>query len=178
MVFWKKNNSELSPLQLPDNFRLMGTGPAFKKKVREMIAGTWLFSDLDRKDIDIVSDYAKCYEVASGTVLFKEGDAGNYLCLLIDGQVEIFKEDQIGHRHHLAYIRSGNTFGEMSLIDNEPRSATCVSTHDSVLLLLSRQSYGQIILDKPVLAINILIKLARLISQRLRNVSGQMVEHL
>ncbi|MES2207898.1 MAG: cyclic nucleotide-binding domain-containing protein [Pseudomonadota bacterium] len=178
MGFWKKNNVEVKPLQLPDTFRLIDANFTSKKDIREMLAGTWLFSDLDQKNIEIVAAYAQCYEVDAGTVLFKEGDAGNYMCVLTKGQVEIFKEDQLGAKHHLAFIRSGNTFGEMSLVDHEVRSATCVATQDSVLLLLTRHNYGQIILDKPTLAINILIKLARLISQRLRNMSGQIVDHL
>ena len=178
MAFWKKNHAELKPTQLPDGFRFLETSVTSKKEVHDMIAGTWLFSDLDRKNIDTVSNYTQCYEVDANTVLFKESDVGNYMCLLVKGQVEIFKEDQTGAKHQLAQIRGGNTFGEMSLIDNEPRSATCVATHDSVVLLLTRHSYGQIILDHPTLAINILIKLARLISQRLRNMSGQIVEKL
>lgn len=178
MIFRKKNDSETAPLTLPDNFRLIGESVVPKKKICEMIAETWLFTNIDKQDIKILAGYMQCYQVATNTVIFKEGDTGDYMCLLMVGQVGIFKEGQDGKRHHLASIEPGKTFGEMSIIDNERRSATCATSEDSLLLLLTRQNYGRIIQDEPRLAINILIKLTRLISRRLRNVSDQVVEHL
>lgn len=168
----------MNPPQITNGFQLMGAGTAFKEEICEMIAETHLFSDFAWKDVEILSNYVQCYEVAAGTVVFKEGEAGSYMCLLVKGQIEILKEDNEGHSRRLVLIPHGKTFGEMSIIDNEPRSATCVATHESVLLLLTKENYGRIIKERPTLAVHILAKLAKLMSQRLRGLSGQMVEHL
>jgi CRP/FNR family cyclic AMP-dependent transcriptional regulator len=168
----------MSTTQVSDSFKLMGAGKAFKEEICEMIAETRLFMDLDWKDIEGLANYVQCYQMSAGTIIFKEGDTGSYMCLLIKGQVEIFKNDQDGKPHRIVQITHGKTIGEMSIIDGEPRSATCIASQESVLLLLTKDSYARIIKERPGLAVHILSKLAKLMSQRLRGVSGQLVEYL
>lgn len=165
-------------VSLSNDFQLVGAGAAFKEEICEMIADTQLFSDFDWKDIEALAGYMQCYETPAGTVVFEEGDAGSYMCLLVKGQIEILKSDQDGQLHRMVLITRGKTIGEMSIVDGEPRSATCVAAEDSVLLLLTKDNYARIIHDRPVLAVHILAKLAKLMSQRLRGVSGQLVEYL
>jgi CRP/FNR family cyclic AMP-dependent transcriptional regulator len=159
-------------------FRLMGAGTAFRQEICDMIAETHLFADAGWHDIKSLSGYVQCYEVAAGTTVFKEGDAGNYMCLVIKGQIEILKEDSEGKLRRIVLITRGKTVGEMSIIDGESRSATCLATHDSVLLLLTKDNYTKIIKERPALALDILSRLAKLMSQRLRGLSGQLVEYL
>jgi CRP/FNR family cyclic AMP-dependent transcriptional regulator len=161
-----------------DGFQLMGAGAAFKEEICEMIAGSRLFSDFAWPDIEILSSYMQCYQVAAGTVIFKEGTAGNYMCLLVKGDVEILKEDHLRKQCSLVSAARGKTFGEMSIIDGEVRSATCIARQDSVLLLLTKDHYARIIKEHPIVAVHILSKLAKLMSQRLRGMSGQLVEYL
>ena len=156
----------------------MGAGAAFKEEICDMIADTRLFADFDWKDIEGLAGYVQCYQVAAGTIVFKEGDPGSYMCLLVKGEVEIFKTDQDGEAHRIVQITRGKTVGEMSIIDGEPRSATCIASQQSVLLLLTKDHYARIIKERPGLAVQILSKLAKLMSQRLRGVSGQLVEYL
>lgn len=165
-------------MQMPKGFQLVGEGASFKAEIRKMIADTRLFSDFDGTDIDTLSDYVQCYKVPSGTVVFKEGDAGSYMCLLISGQIEILKKDHTGSPKHLVMIAGGQTVGEMSIVDGEPRSATCIANQDSVALVLTKDHYERIIKERPLLAIHILARLAKLMSLRLRSSSGQLVEHL
>jgi CRP-like cAMP-binding protein len=161
-----------------EGFQLKGAGAAFKSEICSMIADLPLFGDLGWVDIESLSNYVQCYQVAAHTVIFTEGEAGNYMCLLIKGEVEIVKEDHGGKPHLLGLITRGKTFGEMSLIDNEPRSATCIATQPCELLLLTKANYARILKERPGLAAHILAKIAKLMSQRLRAVSGKMVEHL
>lgn len=159
-------------------FRLAGASAAPRKEICDMIAATQLFADASWNDIDAFSNYVQCYEAPAGTVIFKEGDAGSYMCLLTNGDVDVLKEDHSGKPQHIASVVRGKTIGEMSIIDGEPRSATCVARSDSVLLVLTKENYARIIKERPGLAVSILTKLAKLMSQRLRGMSGQLVEHL
>ena len=161
-----------------DTFQLIGAGIGFKQELCEMIAGSQLFSDLEWSDIEQLSSYMQCYKVPGRTLIFKEGDVGSYLCVVVSGQIEIVKEDQDGKPHRLVVITQGKTFGEMSIVDNERRSASCKAYCDSVLLVLTKQNYARIIKDRPGLAVIILTRLAKLMSQRLRSLSGQLVEYL
>ncbi|HZW12009.1 MAG TPA: cyclic nucleotide-binding domain-containing protein [Noviherbaspirillum sp.] len=164
--------------QSMEGFQLMGAGAAFRDEICDMIAETQLFSDFDWKDIQALAAYVQCYQVAAGTVVFNEGDAGSYMCLLVKGEVDILKNDHEGVARRIVNVTRGKTIGEMSIIDGEPRSATCIASQDSVLLLLTKENYQRIIKEKPVLAVHILAKLAKLMSQRLRGASGQLVEFL
>lgn len=161
-----------------EGFHLMRSDTLFKEEICEMIAETQLFADSDWKYVQALASYVQCYEVSSGTVVFKEGEAGNYMCLLVKGEVEILKNDQDDTLHRIVLVTRGKTVGEMSIIDGEPRSATCVASQASILLLLTKDNYTRIIKERPGLAVHILAKLAKLVSQRLRNVSGQLVEYL
>ena len=161
-----------------NSFKLMGAGAAFKVQICEMIADSRLFMDLDWNDIEAMANYVQCYEVSAGTIIFKEGDPGSYMCLLVKGEVEVFKYDEQGKPHRIVQISRGRTVGEMSIIDGEPRSATCIASQASVILLLTKDSYARMIHDKPVLAVHILSRIAKLVSQRLRGASGQLVEYL
>lgn len=161
-----------------DGFRLLGAGAGFKEEICEMISETQLFADFEWINIEAMAGYVQCYEVDAGTVVFKEGDAGNYMCLLIKGEVEILKHDNEGNAHRIVTVTRGKTVGEMSIIDGEPRSATCIASKASVLLLLTKDNYARLIHDRPGLAVHILEKLAKLMSQRLRGMSGQLVEYL
>jgi CRP/FNR family cyclic AMP-dependent transcriptional regulator len=159
-------------------FRLMGSGASFKDELCEMIAGVQLFADLEWKDVEALAAYVQCYEVAAGTIVFREGEPGSHMGVLVRGEMEIFKEDHEGKPHRMVTVSRGKTIGEMSIIDGEPRSATCIARSHSVLLLLTKDSYQKIIKERPALAVHILSRLARLVSQRLRSASGQLVEHL
>jgi CRP/FNR family cyclic AMP-dependent transcriptional regulator len=161
-----------------NNLRLMGAGAASKAEICDMIGDTQLFADFDWRDIEALAGYMQCYETSAGATVFEEGDPGSYMCLLVKGQVEILKNDHEGNPRRIVLITRGKTVGEMSIIDGEPRSASCIAAQDSVLLLLTKDNYARITHDRPVLAVRILSKLAKLMSQRLRGVSGQLVEYL
>jgi len=160
------------------SFRLRNEGAGIKQQICSMIADTALFGDLLWADIVALANHLDCYQVPSKTTIFKEGEDGNYLCLLIKGKIEISKADNNGIQRMIVAIGKGRSFGEMAIIDDEPRSATCVAMLDCELLVLDKDNYRIILKERPALAAIILEKLARLLSQRLRAVNGKFVEHL
>lgn len=174
----EERERNMSAVQVANSFELVGAGVAFKDEICDMIAETQLFADLEWKDVQGLAGYVQCYRVDAGAVVFNEGDAGTFMCLLVKGQVEVLKRDQDDNPHRMVVVTKGKTVGEMSIVDGEPRSATCVAMQESVLLLLTKDNFARIIHDKPGLAVQILAKLAKLMSQRLRGVSGQLVEYL
>lgn len=167
-----------NPQNPPNDFVLVGAGEKFREEICDMIGDSQLFSSLPWHEIEALARYVQCYEIKPGTVVFKEGDSGSFMCLLVKGRVEIFKEAQRGRQQKLVCISRGKTVGEMAMIDNEPRSATCIAKEGSVVLILSRQSYEAIIKDHPALAVQILSRIARQLSQRMRGLNGQLVEYL
>jgi CRP-like cAMP-binding protein len=164
--------------QTADGFQLMGEGEEFKELISEMIAGTNLFSSLPWDEVQVLANYLQGYRIASGTIIFREGEAGSFMCLLVQGEVEIYKADTGGWLRELVTIKRGSTIGEMSLIDYEPRSATCIAKEDSLVLILSRQNYESILKEHPAVAVQLVCRIAKLLSQRLRAQNGQMVDFI
>jgi CRP-like cAMP-binding protein len=97
------------------------------------------------------------------------------MLLIIEGKVEIFKQDRRNMPKLIASVDAGKTLGEMSMIDGEPRFATCVAAEPCVIAVLSRESLARIILEQPILGAKILMELVLMLSQRLRQTSVKLV---
>jgi CRP-like cAMP-binding protein len=115
--------------------------------------------------------------VKRGEVVFNEGDPGNNMLILVDGKLSVFKGGESG-RHLLSYEGRGRIVGEMSLLDHERRSATCVAESDCELLTLGSDGLERMAAEHPALAYRFMYRLARLLSKRLRKTSGMLVEFL
>jgi len=92
----------------------------------------------------------------AGTIVVRQGDPGDALCIVAEGTVEVQRDD-----HVVAQLTAGKYFGEISLIDGEPRSATVVAVEDVVLLELSSSDFDSL-LAVPHVARLVLKNLARL----------------
>ncbi len=106
-----------------------------------------------------------------GAVLFQKGDPGDALYLVLSGKVRIFRESLAGKKKTLAYFHPPQVFGEMSLVEDRPRSATAVAEAPTELLVLYRDYYLQLIRRFPLLAHN----LARIVAARLREMNDEVL---
>ncbi|MBS0308021.1 MAG: cyclic nucleotide-binding domain-containing protein [Proteobacteria bacterium] len=137
-----------------------------------------MFSSLAKEEVAFLADYLQGYRIKAGTVVFKEADPGSFMFLLIRGEMEIYKADTSGHMQDLVNVTPGSTVGEMSIIDQQARSATCLAKEDSLVLVLSRQNFEAILDQHAPLAVQLLSRLARLLSQRLRAQNVQMADFM
>jgi CRP-like cAMP-binding protein len=100
------------------------------------------------------------------------------MCIIVEGRVNVVKEDGEGHKKVLAAIAKGKAFGEMTLFDGEPRSASIVAEETTTLLVLTREKLQQLVEDHPRLGSRLLFKVGKIVSQRLRMTTGQLVDLL
>jgi hypothetical protein len=110
--------------------------------------------------------------------IFRESDRGGFMCLLIAGAAEIFKQDNKSGSKRIGRTGPGLTVGEMALVDGEQRSATCICPEPSTLVMLIREQFVRIIREHPAWSVNILLKIVTMMSRRLRQTSGQLVDYL
>ena len=158
--------------------KLLGSGAEFQAQLLSMLQGSQFFGDFPAPAIETLTRYVQAYGVAAGTVIFREGDRGGFMCLLIDGGAEIFKQDTKYGSKLIGTIEPGKTIGEMALVDGEQRSATCICPESSTLVMLTREQFVKIIREHPALSVDILLKLVTMMSRRLRQTSGQLVDYL
>ena len=150
---------------------------SLQKKVEILDRTNWSYG-MTLEEIEIFAAFTSPWRVRKGTVIFAQGDTENFLCLLSEGKISICIEDFDGNKKILTSIRPGKVFGEMSLIEGEPRSAAAIAAEDSLIHILSRDDFARLERDHPRVWGRLLWKIAKLLSQRLRQTSGKLADLL
>jgi len=143
-----------------------------------MIERAQMFKDFTRQEIQVISQYARAYEVEKGNAVFREGQKGTYMCLLVDGLIDIMKEDDKREAKKISTIRPGKTMGEMSIIDEMPHSASAVAAENVTLVLITKMNFDRLLDENPLLGVKVFRQIARLISLRLRQTTGILLDYL
>lgn len=144
----------------------------------QLLEGTSWANELDSRMLGIMAKYMRVMYADKEVRLFSEGDRDHFLTIVVDGKVDILKEDGHGKPHVVVTLNRGKTFGELSLLDGGPRSSTAIATENSTLLILDEDAFDDLEDAQPALAARILRVLARLLSQRLRMTSGRLVDRM
>ena len=115
-------------------------------------------------------------ELSSGADVFHEGDAGRDLFVILDGEIEVLRRSKRGHETRVALLGPGDWFGEMSILDVLPRSATMRVVAPSQLLRFNAQDLDTLY-RRDVRAYSLLVlNIAREISRRLRVADGLLAD--
>ena len=123
-----------------------------------------LFSDLSPGELERFGEVTREREYPRNSVILFEDDPGDALYIVSTGQVKVVLIGEDGREVILSVLGEGDFFGEMSLIDDEPRSAHVIAMKDSQLLVLRRDDFQTRLQDSPAIA----LKLLRVLVQRLR----------
>lgn len=156
-----------------DNLQQVGAGKGFHTQLCKMLEKVQLLQDFERAEIEKLAHYCGAYRARSGAIIFKEGEKSHFMCLLVAGRVDIFKENK-----QVATIRVGKSMGEMSILDGFPYSATAVSAVDSELIMFTRHQFEQLAEVNPSLGLKLYKAIGRLMSLRLRQTTGVLVDYL
>jgi CRP/FNR family transcriptional regulator, cyclic AMP receptor protein len=156
----------------------LGAGADYAGAIFGLVGRSQFFTEFTRADTDLLASYMHIYRAKPQQTIIHEGDTGDYMLMIIDGEVDIYKTNLLGGQQYMTSVKPGATLGEMSMIDGAPRFATCVALRTTTFGVLTRDDMGRIIHDRPGLGAKILIKLVTLLSQRLRQTSAQLLHFL
>lgn len=151
---------------------------AIDSTLRRALESSEVLADLDGPELDYLAAQLRIYRLPANGTLFREGEHAGYMGILLQGRLTVEKRADDNKGHALYTMTPGKIFGEMALLDGEPRSATLKATEASLVVTLSREAFEQLCLHKPAIALKIMLKIGRLLSQRLRRASGLLVDHL
>ena len=151
---------------------------AIADEIYGLVGRSLFFAEFSREDISILAGYMDVYRVQPGEIIIREGDGGDYMLLIVEGYVDILKKGMRHEQQHMTTVGPGMTLGEMSMIDGEPRFATCIATEPTTFAVLHRDDMAKIILDHPSLGSKILVKLVSMLSARLRQTSARLLQYL
>jgi len=171
-------NNRLSPDTLPSNIELLGDGHSFQDTISAMLMEVKGFDSFEQSDLLFLARHMQAYRARKGVTIFHEGDQNCYLCVLIQGRISVYKEDQDSESKLLGTITPGKIFGEISIIDNLPHSASLIADSEAIFLLMNGESFRQCTEHEPILGVRLLSLIARLLCARLRSASGQLAEYI
>ena len=124
----------------------------------------FLFQGLPDEALEALSKKMTHQKLAANEILFRRGDEGDSLFIIDEGRIKIVREDEGGGELILNHCGPGEAIGEMSLFDQEPRSAGVVAVTDSEVLELKREAFFELLDQRPDVSVILLQSL----SSRLR----------
>ena len=148
------------------HWREWATDPEQLRRLR-LLATVPLFSGLNRHQLGklLVKLFEKRY--AAGETIFREGDPGKALFIVLDGKVSIVRISD-GVEKPLALLTPGAYFGELALIDDQPRFAAARAEDESLLLILYKSHFDDLIEGQKALAIHVMENLLRTLAGYVR----------
>ena len=128
-----------------------------------------LFLGLSPEDTRKIFARGMTMRVAKGETVSRKGTVGNQMFVVLGGKVSVFDG-----RKHLADLRTGDMFGEMALVSNEPRSATAVAAEDANLYVLNETFFDKLMTKR--VAVRILLNIIATLSRRLRKANAKLAQ--
>lgn len=140
-----------------------------KGSAEDILRSVPAFAGLSIRELKEVAEICHYRDYRSGETVFAQGDPGLGMYVVQEGNVAIMMKDSEGRTRELSVLSVGDFFGEMGLIDESPRSATAVCRTDCRLIGFFRPDLFELIEKDSRLGIKIVLKLAEIVAERLRN---------
>lgn len=168
--FFAAEGSAPKPADLPKN---AGAGD-FRVAVADKRK---LFEEqrLSSMEINFLSSLSRERKLQAGEVIFREGDAGDHMYILLEGSVRISKRIPGVGEEALAILERGDIFGEMALIDELPRSADAKAHKPSIVLSVSHEVLSGLLNIHQVSSVRLLSTLSALLATRVHEVDEKLV---
>lgn len=127
-----------------------------------------IFADLEDDELERIAEICKEQRFKSAKTLFNEGDPGNRLYIIAEGEVRISRNVPGSGEEALSVLKSGACFGEMAVFDRSERSTDAIANTDCTLITISRPDFEMLLDFDRDLAFKVLWSVVRLLSERLR----------
>lgn len=143
-------------------------------EIHDAIAKIHLFAGLSQEGLKRIAEIAVEESHPRSAIIFKEGEMGDKLYLILDGKVRISREVAGMGEEALAVLGPGDAFGEMSVVDDFPRSADARVHEKCRVLVISRDALEDLLFIHKDLAYEILWNFVKILSARLRETNDKM----
>ncbi|MBW1715173.1 MAG: cyclic nucleotide-binding domain-containing protein [Deltaproteobacteria bacterium] len=149
-----------------------------QEPISDFLLNTPLFDELKTNEIKNIAKHLSFIELSKDDILFKEGEKGNCVCFVVEGTLDVIKESLTGESVIITALHRGRSIGEMSIIDDFPRSATVKARTQVKLVILTREDFDLLLEENPQVGIKILKKISRLLSLNLRKTSSRLADYM
>ena len=153
----------------------LGSASSYLDEIFSVVKSLMLFEDFTVVEYTKLCEYMLCFGALRGDTILQEGTEGNFMMVVLTGQVDVLKNDATGNKKLVARVGPGSFLGEMSLIDGQKRFASCVATQPTDFAVLTRDMLNMIMVDYPHLANKVLLLVLQLMTSRLRDATTRML---
>lgn len=141
---------------------------------REQLSKVEIFSGLTEEGLRLLAEIATEESYPTGSVIFEHGALGDKLYLILEGRVRISREVSGMGEEALAVLDAGDVFGEMSLLDEAPRSAAALAHESCTLLSITKERFEDLLFLHKDLAYEVLWNVIRTLIRRLRATNDKL----
>jgi len=139
---------------------------------KKSTVGRWadipLFEDLSNREQQEVGKLLQRKTFKPGEQIFKQGNPGVGLFIVMTGSVEVMQEEEDGTVLELATAKPGEFIGELALLDDSPRTASAVAVDETSVVALFRTDLLALAETRPRVGVKILVQLSQIVAERLR----------
>ena len=174
----QEDENSLAGAERLNRFRKVLADTEIREELETLLGRAPLLSEFDARDVALLARYVGLYRADRGETIIREGDVGDFMLLITHGEVEILKLGLHHHQQSMTTVGAGTAIGEMSMVDGEPRFATCVTREATSFAVLTREQMESIMREEPRLGSKILVKLVAMLSARLRQTSTKLIRYM
>ena len=142
--------------------------------VTDLLRKQVIFKDLEDGELARVAEVCREQSWVSGEFIFREGEAGNRLYLIVEGEVRISRTIPGSGEEALAVLKPGAMFGEMSVFDRSERSTDAISNGGTRCLTIGRSDFELLLDFNREIAYKVLWSVVRMLSGRLRSTNDSL----
>src|SRR5688572_7314932 len=136
------------PQQLA-HLEYLGDATKFAAQIHSLIPKCALLEHFSAAEVRLLAHFMDVYRAEPTIEIIREGDGGDFMLMVLEGRIEVHKRDRWNTPQLLATVEAGRTLGEMSMIDGEPRFATCIAIDAVMIAVLDRSNLARIIVEQP-----------------------------
>jgi CRP/FNR family transcriptional regulator, cyclic AMP receptor protein len=140
----------------------------------QLLRNVAIFRDLDDGELARVSEVCREQRFASGEYIFREGETGSRLYLIVEGEVRISRDVPGSGEEAFAVLKPGTVFGEMAVFDRSERSTDAIASAETLCITIARTDFELLLDFNRDLAFKVLWSIVRLLSARLRSTNDSL----
>ena len=153
--------------------------PNLSKAIIDFFLGIPIFSRMNAEEVKLVAKHMNVIELQEGEILFNEADRGNFMCFIAYGTLDVIKQPIAADQEIIiTTLHKGQSIGEMSVIENMPRSATIKARDNAKLFIFSQAAFDLVMTRHANIGIKLLKGVAILLSNNLRKTSSRLADYM
>ena len=137
-----------------------------KKRGRDLLGHVWLFERCTNRELDLLQSAATEMEFPVGKELTTQGELGRHFMVIVEGEADVTRDGT-----QIARLGPGSFFGEMSLLDGQPRTATVTTAKPTRVLMLTTEAFSGALAEMP----SVDRKMLTVLAARLRDIEQRYV---